>query len=154
MNRITGVLLLIFMFGCNQKDSKKQYESKTEPLITAVGTTMLGTYEGTIPCSNCDGILMTLTLGDNPAEGSRTYTLTEVFLGEPQPANTFKSSGSWEIIPNSPKYPDATVYKLIPHRTTDTLHFEKVSDSEIKLLNRKSITKESGLTYNLIKQKY
>lgn len=154
MKRIAGILLVILLQACSQSDSANETDAGTEPLTAAVGTTILGTYEGTIPCDNCDGILMTLTLQDNPAAGSRTYSLTEVFLGEPQPKNTFKSTGSWEILTDSPEYPDATVYEINPNNTGDTLHFQKISDSEIKLMNRKSIAKESGLDYILVKREY
>lgn len=154
MKRIAGFLLLTLFYACSQSESTNETQERNEPLTAAVGTSMLGTYEGTIPCDNCEGILMTLTLEDNPAAGARTYTLTEIFLGEPQPENTFKSSGSWEILTDSPEYPDATVYELNPNRTGDTLHFQKMSDSEIRLLNRRSIAKDSRLDYTLIKREY
>lgn len=154
MKRVAGLLLLLLIQACSQGEADNNADAGNEPLTAAVGTTILGTYEGTIPCDNCDGILMTLTLQDNPAEGSRTYSLKEVFLGEPQPKNTFESSGSWEILMNSPEYPDKTVYELNPDETGDTLHFHKISDSEIRLLNRQSIINQPELNYNLTKRKY
>lgn len=154
MKKITILLLSFLSYACNQKDAPEEATKSAEPLAAAVGTTILGTYEGTIPCNSCDGVLMTLTLEDNPAEGSRTYSLTEVYLGEPQPENTFKSDGSWEILVDSPKYPGLTVYHLNPNKTTDTLYFEKISDTEIRLMNRQSINKELSRSYHLVKQEF
>lgn len=46
-----------------------------------------GSYEGTLPCANCKGVLTNLTLGDD-----KTFTISEKYLG---PDEKFEEKGSF-----------------------------------------------------------
>ena len=49
-----------------------------------------GTYEGTTPCADCDGIQTTVEL-----KTDKTFTLTQNYLGKQGADNQFKESGDF-----------------------------------------------------------
>jgi uncharacterized lipoprotein NlpE involved in copper resistance len=53
-------------------------------------TTFFGTYSGTIPCADCEGIETTLTLNDD-----KTFSITRKYLGKGDD-KPFVSNGRWD----------------------------------------------------------
>ncbi|MBE8714723.1 copper resistance protein NlpE [Sphingobacterium hungaricum] len=84
------ISLLLFTFtGClnnksnvNQKDAYEDNAFKTVNLI--------GTYEGSLPCADCDAITTLLTLNQD-----KTYIMTYVYSGKS--AETFEKKGNWKV---------------------------------------------------------
>lgn len=83
--------------ACNFVSEPKPIKENTEAVEMHNSQNSLdwqGTYEGTLPCADCEGIKTTLQLNED-----NTYTLTQEYIGR----NTFNetgtfawdSSGSW-----------------------------------------------------------
>lgn len=116
MNRtlvIAAIAAFIGIAACN--DPGKQETAKTDnaPDTSAVSQPvdmhnaansldLAGSYEGTLPCADCEGIKTTLEL--NKDEG---FTLREEYLGKKN-AMAFNSKGKWVV-----------------HENTITLQFDK-----------------------------
>ncbi|MBE3114694.1 MAG: copper resistance protein NlpE N-terminal domain-containing protein [Actinobacteria bacterium] len=98
-----------------------------------------GTYEGVLPCADCEGIETVLTLNFDS-----TFTMESTYLGKSD--EPFITSGEWSIdvtqkITLAPSdSPDEPIYYII------------VSDNEIKMLDRMGNEIESQLNYSLLKQ--
>ena len=56
-----------------------------------------GTYTGTLPCADCEGIKTTLVLGKGD---SARFTLSEEYLGKKE-AMKFNSKGKWVVNQNT-----------------------------------------------------
>lgn len=80
----------------------------------AEGMYFRGTYAGTLPCADCEGIATELSVW---SKGEFDYTecrfrLTETYLGKPDGANVFVTEGPWYLERGSGDDPDDTVYAL------------------------------------------
>jgi len=95
--------LVIILFGCNnngnsnddKRDTTKPTVGPAEKNETSTGDdarTSLdwaGTYKGTVPCADCEGIETEIML-----HSDNTYMLSTRYLGK-KDANENKSDGSW-----------------------------------------------------------
>ncbi|NDV66966.1 copper resistance protein NlpE [Bacteroides sp. 224] len=99
MKKILILPLIMFIFiSCGNKDRQKNNEERTANATEKVidvhssrnSLDYAGTYQGTIPCADCSGIELAITL-DN--KGAYTQTMTYIGKG---PENVFKTSGTYE----------------------------------------------------------
>lgn len=86
----------VVMISCNssQKNNApiKNREIKTES--QAHTSNLFGTYEGTLPAADCEGIKTILVIN-----GDKTYTLKSEYIGREDA--TFETSGIYHIIGDS-----------------------------------------------------
>lgn len=92
----TSLIGLLLVMGCN--DKAKQENQATEPAMEATpvpdaatsqnSLDWNGTYQGTLPCADCEGIATALTLNNN-----LTFTYQSKYLGKSD--SIFVSTGSF-----------------------------------------------------------
>jgi uncharacterized lipoprotein NlpE involved in copper resistance len=117
------------------------------------GQHLLGFYTGTLPCADCSGIRTELSLfaHGSTSSGTASYWLRETYLGKPEKDATFESGGSWTSQPGEAD-PKTTVYRLTEARSRESRFFLKVSDDELRMLDRAGRVIESKLGYTLKRQ--
>lgn len=105
----------------------------------ASGGNIYGTYEGTLPCADCEGIQTTLTL-----DADKSFKLEEAYLGEDD--SPFVTEGAWAV-------DNAGKITLEPSDDSDeSRYYEVVSENELRMLDRTGNKIESELNYSLIKK--
>jgi copper homeostasis protein (lipoprotein) len=117
----------------------------------APGPTVLR-YSGTLPCADCAGIRTDLTLTRDAAGQPQTYELAETYLGSTSPdgEKTMTSSGRWTIDRGAAGQAEMTVYRLDGGGDEQRARsFERLSDQEIRQLDRQGNRIESQLNYSL-----
>lgn len=123
------------------------------PHAAPAGQKLVGFFVGTVPCADCPGIRTELSLFA-PAPGSAgtsSFWLKETYLGKPPKDATYESGGSWTTEPGKDD-PKATVYRLSEARSRTDRYLLKVSDSELKMLDRGGRAIDSKLDYTLRRQ--
>lgn len=127
-----------------------------QPAVQGAVTTVLPTidpalsrtFSGVLPCASCEGIDTQLTLtqtGPFVAEG--TYKLKEVYVGEKD--GLIESTGLWTTLRGSATDENAVVFQLNPNKPADARYYLKVSETEIKLLDKDIHEINSPLNYSL-----
>ena len=112
-----------------------------------------GTFTGTFPCTDCKGINTELVLNSGANGSGRSFTMKQTFLGKPAGKDIVTSSGTWFIAKGNKQDPDAVVLQIIPTSgSIDPMYFLQVSDSEVKLLDRKQAEMQGQHSYLLKKQ--
>lgn len=92
---ISAVVMLVFI-SCGSKNTKKDSSAKQEtPAVADTHNSrnsldFAGVYEGTIPCADCPGIKVAITLD---SEGNYTKTMTYI---DKEPNNVFTDKGRFE----------------------------------------------------------
>lgn len=153
----TGVLfltLLTSLSACQSSSSNKEIPTSTDT-AAAVDAVQVdpdttggalapaawaGTYAGTLPCADCEGIQTELTLA-----GDGSYTLRRRYLGKAgqQP---IEDTGTWQATSgNAGVLLDADN----PDRRTE---YRFTNGNTLKLLGRDGKELESNLNYSLTKQ--
>ena len=84
----SSILFLFFLVGCcSEKESlKEQTDSLPDNSVTSIDWT--GTYQGTLPCADCEGIKTTLIINED-----LTYRLFTIYLGKSH--ETVQSAGNF-----------------------------------------------------------
>jgi copper homeostasis protein (lipoprotein) len=129
------------------------WAQETTPHAPPPGQRVAGFYVGTLPCADCSGIRTELTLfaHGSTSSGTASYWLKETCLGKPPKDATFESGGSWMSQPGEGD-PKAIVYRLTEARSRENRFFLKVSDDELRMLDRSGRPIESKLDYTLRRQ--
>jgi uncharacterized lipoprotein NlpE involved in copper resistance len=92
-------LLCTAIVSCNQaSQSGSNSDSAQAAAVTAPdmhnaqnSLDVAGTYKGTLPCADCEGIETTITLNNDS-----TYSRTDKYLGKGN--NEFKADGKWHFL--------------------------------------------------------
>ena len=101
----------------------------------AQAATLLGEFEGVLPCADCSGLDTKLKLFESKAgAGKGSYRLSEDYTGKSK--KPFISTGRWETLKGTPKDPDATVYALDPDKPQKTQYYLKRPDGSLLTLDR------------------
>lgn len=149
---LTLVISTILIASCNKKSDETKIETtateteiKTDSTI-AVGDNSQnsldwnGTYKGTIPCADCEGIAMEITLNKD-----LTYTSKSVYLGKGK--NEFKENGtfSWNKegsgITTVSENKTTSMYKVGENKLI-LLNSEGKENSDSKMANMYVLNKE------------
>ncbi|MEJ8802203.1 copper resistance protein NlpE [Pontibacter sp. H249] len=112
-----------------------------------------GTYKGTVPCADCQGITMELKLQENSRSKSKTFILKQQYLGKPANNNTYVVTGKWFMATGNKQNPKAKVLQLIPDGKEDLMYFELLKDGSVKLLDNRQNQIKSKHNYTLKKQR-
>lgn len=92
-----ALVLGILLAGCNNQPKKVEVvETEEDSHIVQASDeqNIIGTYEGTLPCADCDGIRTTLTLNEDT-----TYDLKSLYLGKEDPA--IEECGTYTLLGDS-----------------------------------------------------
>lgn len=119
---------------------------------TAPVTVALGTYIGTLPCADCEGIKMKLTLQGGKAGKTKTFVLEQTYLGKPAGSNAMRITGIWFPAQGNKQDPKAVILQLIPDGKYDPLYFQSLNDNTIRMLDQQQNPIKSKHKYTLQKQ--
>ncbi|TDO03668.1 MULTISPECIES: copper resistance protein NlpE N-terminal domain-containing protein [Halomonas] len=95
------------------------------------------TYEGTLPCRNCDGIDLSVTL-NGEAQGAaeqRNFELEASYRAHPQNPPDENYTGNWEVLQGTEQDPTATVYELTPDGEGQTYYFLRIDPQTLELID-------------------
>ncbi|WP_215226314.1 copper resistance protein NlpE [Echinicola shivajiensis] len=133
----------------NQETSSVTPSSTADKILEQKTSTWY-TYEGTIPCADCEGIKMVLQLENNPDEVTREFKLKETYLGTPEGDRTFETSGTYEVSYGMEGDPGAMLVSLIDENDQQFKTFLQEKDGiHFTLLDRNKNKIESDLNYTL-----
>lgn len=116
-------------------------------------SSLVGVYEGVLPCGDCGGIKTELTLYQDPANSdNNSYTLKETYLGGKTGDTSFTSNGKWDVLKGIKTDASAAVYFLNYDRPDDSRYFLKKGDTTILMLDKEQNIIQSSLNYTLRKK--
>jgi len=156
-NILSFFLVTALYLGCSEAqatDSNKIVFTSTKNISVQTKTQKAagGKYVGTLPCAECKGIKMELTLVDNKAGKGKTYILKQTFMGKPAGNSTLQSTGKWFAATGNSQNPKAVIYQLIPDKAYEPLYFVRLSDKAIEMLDRDQNKIASKENFTLQKQ--
>ncbi|MBB3142353.1 copper resistance protein NlpE N-terminal domain-containing protein [Halomonas organivorans] len=95
------------------------------------------TYQGTLPCRNCEGIDLDVTLlGDAQSTAAeRTFDLQASYRGHPQNPPDENYAGNWQVLNGTADDPQATVYELTPNGEGQTYYFLRLDPQTLELID-------------------
>jgi len=126
---LAGTALAALLAGCAAGPT----DQAAEPAMEAA----TATYAGTLPCRNCAGIDLNVTLDgevQDPLE-DRTFELEASYREHPQDPPDENYAGNWEVIEGTEQDGDATVYELTPDGDGQTYYFLRVDDQTLELID-------------------
>lgn len=96
------VWLLLWVTSCEKKQEAVTDKNPSPSSYARVSLDWAGTYEGVLPCADCEGIETRVTLSYDG-----TYTIRQKYLGTSE--NVFQSSGtfSWNEAGNTVTLPSS-----------------------------------------------
>lgn len=132
MRVASGVLVAISLQLCVTTCGDR---ATAPPDLTAPqGSELYGTFEGRVPCANCERIKVGLTLHRRVGDASpATYVLQQIFVGIGNERHV--SKGTWTIIRGSAIDPDARVYLLDAHAPEEARRYMAVGDDLLLMLD-------------------
>ncbi|MDR5876621.1 copper resistance protein NlpE N-terminal domain-containing protein [Halomonas sp. CUBES01] len=143
---LAGSAMLALLAGCAAGPTEQREEEQA--------TSSEVTYQGTLPCRNCDGIDLDVVLqGEEQSTAEeRTFNLNAAYRNHPQnpPDETYE--GNWEVLSGTPSDPDATVYELTPDGDGQIYYFLRVDDRTLELIDPERRRFENGETLQLNRQ--
>lgn len=138
--------------AANAKTTTKAEEKAVVPTAMVAPA---GTFTGTLPCTDCQGISTELVLHVDANGSGRSYTMKQTYLGKPADKSIMTNSGKWFIAKGNKQNADAVVLQLIPMESdVDPMYFLQVSDTEVKLLDRQQAERQGQQNYSLKKQQH
>ncbi|MBB3332539.1 hypothetical protein BDK63_003434 [Halomonas campaniensis] len=126
---LAGSALLALLAGCAAGPTDRA----DEPTVDA----SVATYQGTLPCRNCDGIDIDVELRgeEQAAPEERTFTLQASYREHPQDPPDENYAGNWEVLSGTATDPDATVYELTPDGEGQIYYFLRIDESTLELID-------------------
>ncbi|MFG6176762.1 copper resistance protein NlpE N-terminal domain-containing protein [Halomonas sp. THAF12] len=126
---LAGSAMLALLAGCAGGPSGQA----TEPGMD----TAERTYQGTLPCRNCEGIDLDVTLlGDAQSTAAeRTFDLQASYRGHPQNPPDENYAGNWQVLNGTADNPQATVYELTPNGEGQTYYFLRLDPQTLELID-------------------
>lgn len=100
-------------------------------------------YQGVLPCADCEGILTTITLSPD----SSVFTITEKYLGKAVNDSAFIHSGNYSLINNGDSLPADLEFSF--KNSPDKYYFKQFGDSAILKLDAERKLIQSQLNYTL-----
>ncbi|WP_242927301.1 copper resistance protein NlpE [Pontibacter vulgaris] len=135
-----------------QKTTTKTSTKTTKETAAKSATAPVGMFTGTIPCADCEGILMELSVKGTPKDQNRSFILKQTYLGKPAGKNTFTSSGTWFLAKGNKQDPKAMVLQLIPKGNYEPIYLLQAGNSQLKMLDHQQNEIKSKHNYTLQKR--
>lgn len=119
---LSAISAFIFFTSCDKKAEQNQSNNDSIPVDSIeitdltieeipVPEEVVGTYEGTFPCADCEGIKTHLELNKD-----KTFKRTEEYLGKkkPEDKNVFETKGNYKVLNNKHVVlvPDSTEFVI------------------------------------------
>lgn len=131
MRAILIAALMLGLAACSPPAEQAKTAPPPTPAAEPPGESpVLGPFAGTLPCADCSGIRVLLTLirkDAGSAEGS--YTMTETYIGRGEPLLT---KGEWTTLRGGD---DEVIYQLDPDKPDTGRYFLKVDEQTIRALD-------------------
>lgn len=145
---LAGSAMLALLGGC--ATGTQQGAGTQEPMAEP----QTATYEGTLPCRNCAGIDLTVTLeGDEQSpDEARDFALDASYREHPQNPPTEHYEGQWNVLSGTANNPEATVYELTPNGEGQVYYFLKLDSDTLELVDPQRRRFENGETLRLNRQ--
>jgi predicted secreted protein len=150
---LAGLLALGLAAGCGSAEAPQAAQG-LQPAAAAPasqGAAVLR-YAGTLPCADCAGIRMELTLNRDASGQPTTYQLVETYLGSmaAEGLKPFTQAGQWSIQRGTAERPDVMIYLLDGGGDEQkTRSFEVVGEQELVMLDREQKRAQSSHSYSL-----
>ena len=114
---LLSVALVVAMSSCTNKQKQAEQATETTEEVVTVNETpaYVGTFEGTLPCADCDGIKTVLTINEDT-----TYSLSSEYLGKKD--GLFEQSGVYSLVM------DGQVLELVTPSTGDKIYYRIVDN--------------------------
>ncbi|WP_249978221.1 copper resistance protein NlpE N-terminal domain-containing protein [Vreelandella olivaria] len=144
---LAGSAMLALLAGCATGGPTDQREE------TGVSGAQAN-YQGTLPCRNCDGIDLDVTLvgEETSVPEERTFTLAATYRNHPQTPPDENYAGNWEVLTGTPSDPDATVYELTPDGDGQIYYFMRINERTLELIDPERRRFENGEMLQLQRQ--
>ncbi|WP_114780652.1 copper resistance protein NlpE [Botryobacter ruber] len=156
LNTLISVLTATVLFTGGAPVPDSHATAAAVPVVssqTKAGAIPAGRYVGTIPCADCEGIKMELTLKDTQGNQSRSFNLKQTYLGKTGSNATTEISGIWFVATGNKQDPKAVVLQLIPSSGLyDPSYFMLVNKTQLRMLDQEQNEINSKLNYTLRKQ--
>lgn len=142
---LAGSAMLALLAGCASGPMEQPQEEEA---------TAQTSYQGSLPCRNCDGIDLDVTMmGEETSTAEeRTFTLNASYRNHPQNPPDENYEGNWEVLSGTPSNPDATVYELTPNGDGQIYYFLRIDESTLELIDPERRRFENGETLQLTRQ--
>ncbi|HEX3435162.1 MAG TPA: DUF333 domain-containing protein [Pseudacidobacterium sp.] len=119
---------------------------RTHLANTAKSMHALGTWQGTLPCADCSGIITTLTLYEkSPQDSKAIYRLHLKYIDR----GSFTDYGYWTIQHGTADNQDAVIYQLNPDKPENTQYYLRVDNNTLQQLDREKKPIQSSLNFTL-----
>ena len=116
---ITVVTIMISCNNAGQKKKNNQVENQVNTEIQAEVANIYGTYQGTFPAADCEGIKTTLTINDD-----KTYSLISEYIGVKD--GNFETNGTYNVI-------DETLIELVTPSSGEKKYYKILDSNRIML---------------------
>lgn len=131
---LLAAIMAIAASGCDRKagnaEGNKKENIETVKVEESKPADYYGTYEGTLPCADCEGIKTTLKINDDT-----TYELRSEYLGKKD--GTFEESGVYRIV-------SGNVIELITPSSGDKTYY-KILDGAVAMSDSTGVTAQRAL---------
>ena len=131
-------IALLMMMSCNstQKNNAQAENEETRVETAATSALAYGTYTGTLPAADCEGIKTTLTINED-----KTYTLISEYIGVKD--GTFETSGVYNLI-------NPTLLELVTPSSGDKTYYKVLDGNRVMLSDKEGTVNEGSLAEHYI----
>lgn len=142
---------LLALAGCGydrDRDDPTAHENQSAALTDvapASDEAFERSWQGVLPCSDCDGIQTRLVLRRD-AEGSQAFEIEETYLGA-EAGNVFTHAGIWRQASQGIDDGTATVFRVDPDGADQW--FQLQPDGSLELLGRQGQPRADRIGYRL-----
>ncbi len=126
---LAGTALAALLAGCAAGPAEQAAGPEMEATTA--------TYQGMLPCRNCEGIDLDVTLNgeEQSAAEERTFDLQASYREHPQDPPDENYEGNWEVLEGTEQDSSAIVYELTPDGEGQTYYFLRVDEQTLELID-------------------
>lgn len=121
-------LLTLSLYGCSSSNVIPY--SSPPPTISSLEKNNVS-YEGALPCNNCDAINLSIDLHPD----SETFSLNASYVNHPQNMPDENYEGKWAILRGTTDNSNAIVYKLTPYSDGQEYFFLRLNRNQLELVS-------------------
>lgn len=131
-------VFLVVMISCNssQKNNAQIKNSEIKTESQAQTSNLFGTYEGTLPAADCEGIKTMLVINED-----KTYTLKSEYIG--QKDATFETSGVYHMIGDS-------IIELVTPSSREKTYYRMLNNKQVMLSDKEGTINQGSLAEHYI----
>lgn len=141
---LAGFAMLALLAGCATGTQQSDITAEKQEAV----------YQGTLPCRNCAGIDIEVSLAgsEQASDAERTFSLNASYREHPQNPPAENYSGQWNILSGSADDPKATVYELVPEAEGQVYYFLKIDEKTLELIDPQRRRFQNGEMLRLKRQ--